>query len=97
MIGIGSSAELLVDVVDNYNPVNFNFYVVNGNWEGFFIAGEVYYSDRIGCIGTNYQILTSNQDRLRGDYNTVFNNFDNINYIAPHYKKYTLYEDNIPF
>jgi hypothetical protein len=45
--------------------------------------------------------LCDNPDRLRGDYNTVFENFDNIDYVAskPKHKRVVFYEmdDDIPF
>lgn len=104
MIGIDKSPHLLVSVDDNYDPTDFNFHVENGLWSGRFKNG---YISTLGCPGgdytnlTQYQILTDNQDRLRGDYNVVFLMFSDENYIAPIYKSsFALFddlEDNIPF
>ena len=44
------------------------------------------------------KILTDNQHRLRGDYQTVFNNIHNEAYVAPSYAKYhQSIDDDIPF
>ena len=110
MLGNGNTPSLLVSVDDNYDPTNFKFSVINGAWDGVFTNGHVTvlgipgggdYSD----LGIT-EILTDNQDRLRSDftnfgsYNEVFANFDNPNYVAPEYKRYTKFDDmddDIPF
>lgn len=103
MLGVDNRPSLLVDVTEFDNPDNFDFYVVNGAWEGKFQNGYITvlgapagdFSDHL----THHSIITQNQDRLRGDYNDVFNNFDNPNYIAPK-PKYTsadFMDDDIPF
>ncbi|MEN6291742.1 MAG: hypothetical protein ABFD07_06970 [Methanobacterium sp.] len=42
-------------------------------------------------------ILTDDQTRLRGDYNVVFDNFDNPEYVAPEYKFEPLDDNDVPF
>lgn len=110
MLGTPGNPSLLVSVDDNYDPTTFKFSVINGQWDGVFTNGHVTvlgipgggdYSD----LGIT-EILTDNQDRLRcdftvfGDYNTVFDNFDNPNYVAPEYKQHANFDnmdDDIPF
>jgi hypothetical protein len=43
--------------------------------------------------------LCDNQDRLRGDYQEVFNNFDNPDYVAPRREVvwFDATDDDIPF
>lgn len=74
--------SLLVDVVNTYNPTDFKFDVVNGGWSGRFVEGTVHVDDR-GDSFDGVSILSDNQDRLRGEYDEVFNNFDNPDWIAP--------------
>jgi hypothetical protein len=102
MLGTEGEPSLLVTVLHEYEPSYFKFYVVNGSWEGVFTDGHVTvhmphggdYSD----LGTT-EILCSNQDRLRGDYNTVFYNFDNPDYVAPKAEEvfFADMDDDIPF
>jgi hypothetical protein len=107
MLGANGNPSLLVAVADDYNPSNFKFTVINGCWDGVFTDGHVTVK---GCPGGDFtdlgitEILTDNQDRLRctnhdGEYNTVFNNFNNPNYVAPQYKqvKFVDMDDDIPF
>jgi hypothetical protein len=45
-------------------------------------------------------ILSDNQDRLRGDYQEVFDNFHNPDYVAPKPEKVVLpsdWDDDIAF
>ena len=111
MLGTEGNPSLLVSVNDNYDPTNFDFFVVNGAWNGHFTNGHIsinYDSAQnmwyevcgplpwtsLDIIG----ILTDNQDRLRGGYQEVFNNFDNPNYVAPAYKYVPDdFDDDIPF
>ena len=107
MIGYGNTPSLLVSVADDYNPTNFKFRVVNGAWEGEFINGNI---SIFGPPGGDYtsldkaEIICDNQDRLRSiphyDYQTVFNNFGNPDYVAPKPTKYidmSDLDDDIPF
>ena len=110
MLGTVDRPSLLVTVEEDYNPANFKFRVINGAWDGQFINGNI---TVFGSPGGDFssldkiEILTDNQDRLRcdftkfGDYNTVFANFDNIEYVAPAYKytkeDFADMDDDIPF
>jgi hypothetical protein len=103
MLGVSGYPSLLVDVTNFDNQDNFDFYVINGAWDGKFQNGYITvlgapdgdFSDHL----THHTILTQNQDRLRGDYQTVFNNFDNENFVAPQYSQVTFadMDDDIPF
>jgi hypothetical protein len=89
MLGSGATPSLLVEVTNEYSRTHFDFEVVNGWWRGTFTDGyiTIYYggseSGSYTDISDPIEILTDNQDRLRGDYNAVFDNFDNPRYIAP--------------
>ena len=43
------------------------------------------------------QILTNNPHRLRGDYQTVFREFTNVNYVAPFRTVIKIDDDDVPF
>lgn len=102
MLGTVERPSLLVSVHQEKSPTHFDFWVVNGCWEGTFYNG---YVTVYGCPSGDYssldrvEILTNNQDRLRGDYNDVFNNFDNPNYVAPESEvvRFDDIDDDIPF
>ena len=91
---------LLVAVNEGFDPGDFDFEVINGLWTGQLKDGKVY----IGGVEIKHarmvEILCNDQDRLRGDYQDVFANFDNPNYKAP-VPKYRepreYYDDGIPF
>jgi hypothetical protein len=36
MLGTTDKPSLLVEVKEDYDPTHFDFYVVNGNWDGTF-------------------------------------------------------------
>ena len=107
MLGTQERPSLLVDVKQEYGPDHFDFWVVNGAWEGTFYNGYVTVHN---CPSGDFssldkvEILTNNQDRLRsygfGEYNEVFANFHNPNYVAPKQQpvKYPAsWDDDIPF
>lgn len=103
MLGTKDRPSLLVSVEQEHTPSHFEFLVINGMWEGTFYNGHVTVR---GCPSGDYssldlvEVLCDNPDRLRGDYQTVFNNFDNPNYVAPMPKKIELpssWDDDIPF
>lgn len=101
MLGLDNDPSLLVDVANDYNPANFDFYVINGNWEGTYTRGFITLKGVPSGDYSNLRkidILCDNQDRLRGEYNEVFVNFDNENYVGP-VSKYvpTEFDDDIPF
>lgn len=77
---------LLVEIVSE-EEAGFEFYVVNGDWEGAFRftsknSGIVHvYHD--GNDIHDVKILCYNQSRLRGDYEDVFDNYSKPHYVAP--------------
>jgi hypothetical protein len=108
MLGTKEQPSLLVDIQQEFSPTHFEFWVVNGCWEGTYTNGHVTVWD---CPSGDFssldrvEILTDNQDRLRttgewGAYQEVFNNFGNPDYVAPKPKKVALpecWDDDIPF
>jgi hypothetical protein len=83
MLGIDDSPYLLVETDANFNRNHFDFWVVNGAWNGVFRDSRVYIERDKEPVDHVVTILTDNQDRLRGEYQTVFNNFGDENYVAP--------------
>lgn len=101
MLGTRDTPSLLVDITQEKNPGEFDFWVVNGAWEGTFTNGHItvwHPYEPWSELGKT-DILCSDQNRLRGDYNEVFNNFDNPNYVAPNIKinSPAIWDDDIPF
>ena len=107
MLGIKDDPSLLVNVKKEYSPTHFDFWVVNGAWDGTYYNG---YVTVWGCPSGDYssldnvEILSDNQDRLRssdwsGEYKTVFENFNNPNYVAPKPTPVVFddMDDDIPF
>jgi len=102
MLGTKDQPSLLIELEQEMSPTYFDFWVVNGAWYGVFTDGFI---TVLGCPTGNFsslektEILCDNQDRLRGDYNTVFENFDDVNYVAPVPKRvvFTDMDDDIPF
>jgi len=105
ILGTQGKPSLLVEVEQERNSDEFDFWVVNGAWRGVFYKG---YITVLGCPSGDFsslekiEILTDNQDRLRymgGEWRTVFENFDNESYVAPLPKVvYDRFEDDdIPF
>lgn len=105
MLGTNNHPSLLVEVKELRDQYDFDFYVINGGWEGTF------YNNRI-TVWSPYEpwtdleeveILTQNQDRLRCqnvDYEEVFSNFSNPNYVAPKLPFQDVpdtWDDDIPF
>lgn len=106
MLGKNEEPTLLVAVQNlknnsDFNPNNFKFLVINGCWEGEFKNGFIsVLGAPLGDFSSlkTLEILTDNQDRLRGDYQTVFSNFNNPSYVAPLPKEYPAsWDDDIPF
>ena len=108
MLGTKECPSLLVNVKQEYSKDHFDFWVVNGNWDGTYTNG---YITVYGCPSGDFssldkvEVLSDNQDRLRssdwsGGYQEVFNNFDNPDYVAPKLKKVEYpasWDDDIPF
>ena len=102
MLGTKDNPSLLVELEQEHSPTHFEFYVVNGAWAGTFYNGYVtiWHPDRPWTNLDMTDILSDNQDRLRGDYQEVFDNFHNTNYVAPKPEKVVLpsdWDDDIAF
>lgn len=101
MLGTPNNPSLLVSVQEEHVDGSFDFHVVNGNWAGAYYTNGYISIDAPSGFYTSLdkvEILTSNQDRLRGSYNDVFANFHDVNYVAPNYEKYVaMDDDDIPF
>jgi hypothetical protein len=102
MLGTKDRPSLLVNVGQELSPESFDFWVVNGAWKGVFKNGYIAVLD---CLGGDFssldkvEVLCDNQDRLRGDYQSVFDNFDNPDYVAPKPKRVVVnaWDDDIAF
>jgi len=106
MLGTKERPELLVNVKQEHSPTHFEFWVVNGNWDGTFYNGHVTVHHPYNPHSSldKVEILCDNQDRLRssdwsGGYQAVFDNFHNETYVAPKPKPvvYDDMDDDIPF
>jgi len=106
MLGTKERPELLVNVKQEHSPTHFEFWVVNGNWDGTFYNGyvTVHHPYNPHSSLDKVEILCDNQDRLRssdwsGGYQAVFDNFHDESYVA-HKPKPVVYDDmddDIPF
>jgi hypothetical protein len=102
MLGTRDRPSLLIELEQEMSLTHFDFWVVNGAWYGVYTNG---YITILGCPSGDYsslektEILCDSQERLRGDYNTVFENFDNVDYVAPVPKcvVFADMDDDIPF
>tara|TARA_R110000772_G_C13233919_1_gene433058 strand:- start:677 stop:1162 length:486 start_codon:yes stop_codon:yes gene_type:complete len=108
MLGIDGQPHLLVEVTMWFEGRNrFDFYVVNGDWHGEFDHGSmivIFGEENKAEPRKGYAIICDDQDRLRGEYQTVFNNYGNSNYISPPEKPREkdddwndYFDDDIPF
>jgi hypothetical protein len=102
MLGTLDQPSLLVDIEQEKSTTEFDFWVVNGAWRGTFYNGyvTVHHPWNPHSSLDKVEILSDNQDRLRGEYQEVFNNFNNPDYVAPLPKKMALpagWDDDIPF
>ncbi len=101
MLGTMDYPSLLVDIGQEKSPTEFDFWVVNGAWEGTFYNGyvTVHHLWNPHSSLEKIEILCDNQDRLRGDYQEVFDNFHNPNYVAPKREPVVFHnmDDDIPF
>ena len=100
MLGKDTEPSLLVDVEGDNYPTQFKFWVVNGAWEGSFNNGHITVNAFPNDVHQYVEILCDNQDRLCGEYQDVFENFDNPDYVAlkPEYKPLSAdWYDDIPF
>ena len=91
MLGTKDHPSLLVNVGQEYSPTHFDFWVVNGAWDGTFYNGyvTVHHPYNPHSSLDKVEILCDNQDRLRSSdwkdhgYQEVFDNFHNPDYVAP--------------
>lgn len=107
MLGTNNTPRLLVNVKQEHGPDHFEFWVVNGNWDGTFYKGyvTVHHPYNPHSSLDKVEILCNDQDRLRssdwsGGYQEVFNNFHDESYVAPKREpvKYPAsWDDDIPF
>ena len=101
MLGTNDNPSLLVNVEQEYAPDHFEFWVVNGAWAGTFYQGKitVWHSDSPWTDLVNLGVLSQDQDRLRGDYQPVFDNWSNPNWSAPKDQpvEHLDWDDDIPF
>lgn len=102
MLGTKDQPSLLVDIEQEKSTTEFDFWVVNGAWQGTFYNGyvTVHHPWNPHSSLDKVEILSDNQDRLRGEYQEVFNNFNNPDYVAPLPKKMALpadWDDDIAF
>ena len=101
LLGTMDYPSLLVDIGQEKSPTEFDFWVVNGAWEGTFYNGyvTVHHPWNPHSSLEKIEILCDNQDRLRGDYQEVFDNFHNPNYVAPKREPVVFHnmDDDIPF
>lgn len=105
MLGNKDNPSLLVNVTQEHSPTEFDFWVVNGCWEGTYTNGHITVRGAPSgdfSILDKIEILTDNQDRLRcgpAKYQDVFDNFSNIDYVAPVYQQvyFADMDDDIPF
>lgn len=106
MLGTKDQPSLLVNLGQEHSPTHFDFWVVNGAWEGTFYNGyvTVHHPWNPHSSLDKVEILCNNQDRLRssdwnGEYQDVFDNFLNENYVAPRREPVVFadMDDDIPF
>jgi len=106
MLGTKDKPSLLVNVKQEHSPTHFEFWVVNGNWDGTYYNGyvTVHHPYNPHSSLEKVEILSDNQDRLRssdwsGGYQEVFNNFHDESYVAhkPAPVVYDDMDDDIPF
>ena len=102
MLGVGSDPELLVEVTGQIDHNSFDFYTVNGNWDGTFHGnGRITVCDAPSGAFSSLvplSIICDEQDRLRGDWTDVFDNFDIPAYVAPRSKVvFDDLDDDVPF
>lgn len=106
MLGTKERPSLLVTVKQEYSPTHFDFEVINGRWDGTYTDGyiTIHHPWEPFTSLDKMEILCDNQDRLRsggwyGEYNDVFANFHNPDYVAPKPKPVVFddMDDDIPF
>lgn len=100
MLGLGGKPSLLISTEKEHSPDHFDFWVINGAWEGTYHQGNITCWSPYAPWSNldKVDILSDNQDRLGGDYNDVFANWDNSNYVHPKRDEVLEYDDDdVPF
>ena len=101
MLGTKDQPSLLVNIQQEHSTNHFEFWVVNGAWEGTYTNGyiTIHHPWNPHSSLEKVEILSDNQDRLRGEYQDVFDNFRNPNYVAPKREPVMFHDmdDDIPF
>jgi hypothetical protein len=101
MLGTKDQPSLLVNIQQEHSTNHFEFWVVNGAWEGTYTNGyiTIHHPWNPHSSLEKVEILSDNQDRLRGEYQDVFDNFRNPNYVAPKREPVVFHDmdDDIPF
>lgn len=100
MLGKNGKPGLLVQVTNQRAVTDFDFTVINGGWTGAYKGRDIHvFGDEPLVYAAGYDILTMNQDRLRGDYQDVFDNFGNPQYVAPGARVTLAHQgdDDLPF
>ena len=101
MLGPNNTPSLLVNVEQEYAPDHFEFWVVNGAWSGTFYQGKitVWHPYNPWTDLVDLSVLSRNQDRLRGDYQPVFDNWSNPHWRAPkpQPQEHLAWDDDIAF
>ena len=75
MLGYNDKPHLLVEVNSFYNPDDFTFNVINGAWRGRVVNGMLYVENETE-VSHKITIMSDDQAKLKGDYNDVFNRFE---------------------
>lgn len=93
----GKNPDLLVSVRADYDPLNYKMHVINGGWDSVVLNGRTRPLPHMEEIPI--KIICSDQDRLRGNYTDVFNNYHDVNYVAPQdtFVDFSDMDDDIPF
>lgn len=78
MLGVNGEPNLLVEVERDYSPTNFDFWVVNGAWNGTFNNGHVtvWHPKNPWTSLEKSEVICDDQHLLHGDYAKVFNHFE---------------------
>ena len=104
MLGRNGEPWLLVKVDSTSDMNEFDFWVINGAWHGVFTFGTITVlggSEGDFVMDEKLEILLSDSPRLRGDYQDVFDNGDNVEYNGPEEKSikelFPDLDDDIPF
>lgn len=71
MLGRNGKPCILVEVEHDYDQHDFQFSAVNGGWSGRLVNGELNDGENV----LKFDILSDDQEQLRGRYEVVFGNW----------------------